>query len=479
MLNKILLKYSNILILVILLTGFGLISLTSYVIYGDASKNDTEIISSLASSNIYSDICAELTKPVVISQTMAHDSFLVNWIKHEEDDKFHSDEMTSYLAEYKRKYDYDSFFTISAKTGNYYHHDGLHKKVSRSDAHDVWFYNFIESGEPYALNVDFDEANSNILTVFADSRIEDMEGNLLGVVGVGVKMKYLQNILRRYYDRYKVESFIVDQNGTIKIHMDEKFIKHSKLHDIYPNMNINLTVEVPQNGWFNNDGEETFAVISYIPEIKAYLVVMDNTERFFISFKKQIFCGLLIICSIAALLTVSSACISNHYRKLMIDLSNTDELTSLSNRRKFESILEKIIQNHYDGNSFLFVFDIDDFKAINDNYGHVLGDYVLKKIGEICIQVLGSARNIYRVGGDEFCGIVHLELSKTQNILERLREEVNSCPELKKYGVAISFGLTRILADDTIDSVLIRADKAMYKSKQQGKNRLTFFDKGE
>ena len=168
---------------VILVTAFAATGLVNYRVSREAVRR--EIVTSrlpLTRDIIYSEISASLVQPLYVSSTMANDAFVHRWAEGGGRDL---PIILRYLSEIHRKYGFSSVFFVSSRTGSYYHQDGILKKVSRQDDHDVWFYRFLESGLEYDLDVDTNEAEGNSLTVFINFRVEDAAGGVLGVTGSG------------------------------------------------------------------------------------------------------------------------------------------------------------------------------------------------------------------------------------------------------------------------------------------------------
>ncbi len=133
--------------------------------------------------NIYSEIQKEIIPPLNISSLMSNDSFLINWATSGEKDR---EAIIQYLKEIHQRYGCFSTFFISAQTRNYYHFNGILKQISPKDDHDVWYYRFTFSEKNYQLDVDTNQAAGNTLTIFINFRVEDFNGNLIGVTGVGI-----------------------------------------------------------------------------------------------------------------------------------------------------------------------------------------------------------------------------------------------------------------------------------------------------
>ncbi|MCL5271876.1 MAG: diguanylate cyclase [Gammaproteobacteria bacterium] len=157
---------------------------------------------------------------------------------------------------------------------------------------------------------------------------------------------------------------------------------------------------------------------------------------------------------------------------------NHDSLTGLPNRESYD---EQIIDSFqrwkiHSRVISLAVGDIDHFKQINDNFGHLAGDKVLKKVAMILRSSIRGLDFISRIGGEEFVFIFE-DTSGDQAyvILENLRKQIEDCQFCyrdKKVDVTVSFGLTTVAQSDDIESLFMRADKAMYKAKNGGRNRV-------
>lgn len=157
-------------------------------------------------------------------------------------------------------------------------------------------------------------------------------------------------------------------------------------------------------------------------------------------------------------------------------LASVDKLTSLYNRGKFESTLKEEMSRvlRYEVGTFSIVlFDVDNFKAVNDTFGHLAGDIILKEISAIAKDTIRSTDLICRWGGEEFAIIMPMTtLEHGVEASEKLRQEINDLIFDGLGQVSCSFGVAEFHKDDTIHSLMLRADKAMYKAKSNGKNRV-------
>ncbi|WP_457626831.1 sensor domain-containing diguanylate cyclase [Persephonella sp.] len=162
--------------------------------------------------------------------------------------------------------------------------------------------------------------------------------------------------------------------------------------------------------------------------------------------------------------------------KRLEKLATTDSLTGLINRMRFEEILEQAVRDSSEGTGkifSLFLFDIDDFKKINDTYGHNIGDRVLVDLSRLVGQLLDDSDIFSRWGGEEFFILLpDTGLEEAARKAESIREAValSRFPFVGK--ITISGGVTQFREYDDPVSIVIRADKLLYSAKNSGKNKI-------
>lgn len=160
-------------------------------------------------------------------------------------------------------------------------------------------------------------------------------------------------------------------------------------------------------------------------------------------------------------------------------LATTDVLTQSSNRRHFFDCAHREFElaRQQGGPLAFLLLDIDDFKLINDTYGHPEGDKVLQQIAETGRGTLRRGDLFGRIGGEEFAAVFPgCAPDMALQVAERLQREIQRLSfdhEQKSFGITVSQGLTNLTAEDAnIESLFARADAAMYEAKRQGKNRI-------
>lgn len=160
-------------------------------------------------------------------------------------------------------------------------------------------------------------------------------------------------------------------------------------------------------------------------------------------------------------------------------MSITDALTGLYNRRHFEENIERefLRARRYNHNLSFAIIDIDFFKKINDTYGHMAGDYVLKEVAYTILQCFRKTDMVFRYGGEEFAVIItETSLENAVIPLERLRksiQEQNFIYDGNNIKITISIGVSEITEQiKTVQELFETADKALFKSKQNGRNQI-------
>lgn len=156
-------------------------------------------------------------------------------------------------------------------------------------------------------------------------------------------------------------------------------------------------------------------------------------------------------------------------------LASTDTLTGIYNRRMFEDLFDQNLsfQIRHNINSSLGMIDIDDFKSINDTYGHDVGDEVIKAVVKSVKEILRTSDVLARWGGEEFIILLkHVNVDDSFMVCEKVRKSIeNITSDILDKNITVSLGLTEIKNEDTIQSAVKRADLALYEAKESGKNK--------
>jgi diguanylate cyclase (GGDEF)-like protein len=155
--------------------------------------------------------------------------------------------------------------------------------------------------------------------------------------------------------------------------------------------------------------------------------------------------------------------------------ASTDRLTGLFNRLKFdETLVQEILRsNRYRTPFALLLYDVDHFKEVNDVYGHPMGDRVLVRLSEIVAGGLRQVDLLARWGGEEFAILLPGSSCEQAGLAaEKLRAEIAQTEFDQVGSITCSFGVAEFVEGDTMESLITRADNALYRAKINGRNRV-------
>ncbi|MEG1952758.1 MAG: diguanylate cyclase [Hydrogenoanaerobacterium sp.] len=491
--NKTLFK-TNFIVCMIIIIGFAITSVISYKSNLGIYKTDIEQVSWLTSDGIYNDISMIFSKPVSVSLTMANDSLLKSFLKTEgiaSENSDYLEKMKTYLNSYRQKYNYDSVFLVSAATGYYYHYKGLDRVLAEGDPENVWYYSFLKNSDEYSLNVDNDQAKDNIITVFVNCKIKDDDGSVLGVVGVGMQVDSLQELLRSYEKEYGITAYLVDKNGTIEISSAKTGYEKINLFDNSPYAknkdNILSKNENRQDFWYSAASKDGFVVTRYEPNLKWHLIVENDTSSMTNRLNIHLFQSILIIVMIVLLVLVTITLVMLKYNAQIVKLTlmtgvRRDSITQLYNKRATEEIITNILKDDAQHNvqHALLIFDIDNFKNVNDTMGHSFGDHVIIELADELKSQFREDDVVGRIGGDEFAVLVK-NIESSADLLQKLgricsRLGTKDVGDGQVYHVSCSIGVAFFKKDGTSYSELFeKADQALYYAKGHGKNSYAVF----
>lgn len=161
--------------------------------------------------------------------------------------------------------------------------------------------------------------------------------------------------------------------------------------------------------------------------------------------------------------------------KILFEMATKDALTGAYNRNYFTDAFDKkASEARRTGNPFsIILLDVDHFKSINDQYGHLKGDYVLKEIASILKENLRESDVVCRWGGEEFIVLcLNTDLEKANIVSEKLRRAIETQKFKGVYRITVSVGVTQWLEDDKRDTVLKRVDNSLYLAKLTGRNKV-------
>lgn len=224
------------------------------------------------------------------------------------------------------------------------------------------------------------------------------------------------------------------------------------------------------------DGVERLFVYRKLAGIPYVLNIGRDPEAFLSSWRYKAAVYALSFVGVAAAL-IAVVVVAVGRQREAERLAAVDQLTGLGNRRTFDALLEARLPQRRAGETqhVLLLLDVDHFKAINDLHGHLKGDEVLRRVAGVLRRSLRTADRPCRWGGEEFIALLSgCDLDRAREIAEMVRRAVGEEPLAEPddgVRVTVSCGLAEIRPGDTADAAITRADAALYRAKQDGRNR--------
>ncbi|MEX3775988.1 diguanylate cyclase [Pseudomonas sp. MYb118] len=468
-------------LVVLLGAGFLATSLLSYYASRDSIRDsivNTEL--PLTSDTVYSEIQKDLVRPILISSMMARDTFMRDWVVGGEQNP---EQMTRYLNEVMTHYGAYTAFFVSNETLTYYHAKGVLKQVRVDEPRDTWYFRVRDMADTYEINVDPDLANRDNLTFFINYKVYDYDNRFIGAAGVGLTVDAVIKLIDKYQQRYQRSVFFVDNFGRLVLtgadggpqgaHIGQT------LRELDSMKGLVSQLPNPHSGSYeySGQGQGHFLNVRYIPELNWYLFVDKREDGALSDIRKSLYLNLLICLVVTLIVLFLLNRVIGRYQGKIQTQATLDSLTELPNRRGFDLLAAQALHEAHREPQPLtaMLLDLDHFKALNDTYGHLAGDQVLAGFARDLQSCLRHADIVCRWGGEEFIVLLKDTDGETGlKIAEKIRQHV----EQQRYAynghalqLTVSIGLSTLQPDETLHTLISRADHAMYRAKQSGRNR--------
>ena len=337
--------------------------------------------------------------------------------------------------------------------------------------------------DPLESSVDQQTRVILCVPIFRDKQV-------IGVVGGSYNVTKLGNMLFDDLFEGQGKSFIVDQDGNLITRDKEYTKKHNintvdNLFDVCDQKKIKTDFKNQKSDLIQVQTKKNESLyLAYSPlKINDWMIcyivpvhVAQESYTFITHYETLLatFLGLIVLS-----LMIYLAHSNSRENKYLIHLSEIDPLTSVYNKETTQKLIDqKIKQNEH----FCFlILDVDEFKSVNDNYGHAVGDIVLKKLGNLFKNHFRQTDIVGRIGGDEFIILIqdeNIAESRIQSLLQKVNEL--KIEELKDFKLSISIGIAFAPKDGTTFMELYRhADQALYQTKRTGKNNYKIYKNDE
>jgi len=469
-------------VIALLACGFVATSLLSYFASRESIRDtiiNTEL--PLTSDTVYSEIQKDLVQPILISSMMSRDTFVRDWVVDGEQEPAR---MTRYLNEITRHYGAYTAFFVSDKTLTYYQAKGVLKQIEPAEPRDIWYFRVRDMPTPYEINVDIDMANQDNLTFFINYKVFDYADNFIGTTGVGLRVDSVVKLIDTYQQRYQRSVYFVDANGQLVLTGagggPEGARAGRSLKELDSMRALLAKLPKPAGGTYEytTQGQGHFLNVRFIPELDWYLFVDKREDSALSDIRLSLYLNLLICLAITlGVLAVLNRLVSRYQHKLSA-LATLDSLTGLPNRRGFDLLAAQALQEAARDTRPLsaLMLDLDRFKQLNDTYGHLAGDEVLKGFAKVLQGCLRQSDMICRWGGEEFIVLLKdTDSVDAAQIAEKIRQRTERQMfhyQGQSLQVTTSVGQTGVQKNDHLQSLISRADQALYRAKQSGRNRV-------
>ncbi|MDD3369860.1 MAG: sensor domain-containing diguanylate cyclase [Lachnospiraceae bacterium] len=471
--KKHLLFKSKFLMMIVIIICFNGVIYTDSLANQKLVEENVESVVQMTSRNIKTEIENGLSNQLTVAGSMANDTFLQSWLQGESehlDDEEYLKQLYQYLNTYKNLYGYTTVFCVSEESGNYYYQKGYNKTMQKGNEHDIWYYNFLDMNQDYDIQVDTDEINGNIPTIFINYRTTDANGKVLGVVGVAVELTDVQVLINQYEINYDLSIYLINRGGA-------KNSFSQRTHHFIEAEDVDKILGMPQKEalsnsesgnlrWRTKDGMQTCTINTYASSLKWNIIIVKNVESLTKVFLNRLLQNIVAVIGILAACISITTFIFLQYHHQMVQLENVDDLTGLANRKLFEQLFEQIMKKKLKHPKAMFMLDVDDFKSYNDTKGHLYGNLVLAMVGKTIKQTIAPSDVAARWGGDEFIGIINGTADEAEVILKKVMEILIQADA----SVTLSVGIIELRNDESLHNCMNRVDQALYKVKENGKN---------
>jgi diguanylate cyclase (GGDEF)-like protein len=467
---------------ILLSLGFMVTSFASYFVSRETIRDS--IIKDelpLTSDNIYSEIQKDLVRPTFISSMMASDTFLRDWVLDGEKD---ISQITKYLDEIKKRYGTFASFYVSERTRNYYYPKGILKKISTDDTHDVWYYRVRAMKQPYEISVDTDQSNRDALTIFINYHVYDYANEFLGVAGIGLTVDAVRKLIDSYQERYNRIVYFVDLKGDIALYSNHQNSPGENIRRIPGLQSQAEAILKTRSGsyQYKRDGRVHLLNVRFIPELDWYLFVEKMEDEALAGIKRTLHMNLALCIVVTLVVLILTNVTINRYQRRLEEMATTDKLTGLANRQACELFADqavKLAKRNQEPLSAILI-DVDHFKQVNDRYGHLAGDTVIRRLAEIIRDCLRESDFLCRWGGEEYLLLLKgCDLDRAQIIAENIRVTVReSTIQHNDVGIdiTISLGVAEYRDRESNTLMFARVDQALYRAKEAGRDRVCAAD---
>jgi diguanylate cyclase (GGDEF)-like protein len=380
----------------------------------------------------------------------------------------------------------------TALTESQYERGYMYREWAQETVANYRNWNRTGSVSPYIANA-FISQPGNVPAISVSVAIANASREMAGILYANISLETLSTFIKSLSYGKTGKVYIVDDAGNLLAHpevspgIETKDTAGKTVWELRSYSSNPVVVNALQghnvSSFYTLPGENRLVLSTYakIPDLGWTVIVEQDAKEAFSIVRLYTYVIILLVFltlggSLLSFILISreTAETTRRHQELLV-ISETDALTGLLNRRSMLSRMSQMISD-YDrsGQGFVIaMFDIDDFKQVNDTYGHVFGDVVLREIASRTVSILRVEDLLFRWGGEEFLLVIrNCDIVRGRGVAEKIRRVVCDTPindGVTSVSVTVTLGLCQYRGG-SIDSIIIHADEALYEGKRSGKN---------
>ena len=387
-------------------------------------------------------------------------------------DRENPEDIREYLRAWSSILDVKNIGVVSLKSNRYYDLENT-MDLDYDSPRDSWVQDFLNGKNDYRYSLyDPEDEYSPLYSFFHDFKIRDKEGMVIGLTGLGLSYE-------KFYQRVKnlhqgIDISFLDNDGDFRVPLSKQ---NQDLKTLY-NLDASSVLKNGRNedytAWVSrqDSGARSLLLIRYLPKIHRFLLIEMDVTTLIKNFRRQNLLSYLAIVLLSLLVVLITLVFNFISSRHLSEKAYKDSLTGCFNREYLENkLLNRSGSSGRVHFPILILFDIDNFKSINDERGHKEGDRILKSVSRIVGRQLRGDDVLIRWGGDEFLLLLYADADGGMRFSERILKSTE-----KELGVTLSIGITRVCSQEKFTRAFERADQAMYEAKSQGRNTVFFKD---
>ncbi len=464
--------FSNLLLIVLLIAGFTLIEMNSVQQYYTVVNQQIENNLSRTALTVESDIEGYAAVQLAVASSMANDISVRSWLNKEPYSSTAS--IISYLEDRCDDFGYDTAFLISDKTHRLFNQHAYVKDLDLNDEYDSWYTKFTNSNKESEIIVNLDRANNYAVSLFADCRVEDRNGKLLGVIGTSMVLEGLWT----HYDNIEKE---MDQQIFITPLSSAPAVFNSSAgHYIQPSdlafklgMDEHMLQSATEDAIYTSIGNQRI-FIKKLYSLDWAIVVTQKSVSLSESITAAMRSNSVYVILLSALLVLMSFLGMRRINRRLYQLENIDRMTGMPNQTLFTDQFKSLSASEFLKPCSFFTLTIDNYESMTEEMGTAYRNAILNIVSEELMKLTEQYGIVGRWEMREYIGWLTMSPENAHKLLLRLNLRLSE--QDKKLPLHVSIGITDAHNTRSLPILAMQAERAMYRSKRNGCGLCTIYD---